>query len=248
VNEIRDIVARMLDETQPPMRPADEMLAAVRGAARRRARIAAAGTGALALVVVLGAGSIVRMVAQPSATGPVAAPAASAAPAHGERMAQRLRDALPAGMTVGTVETFSDIQAVGLPAPAQGRVRILAAAVLTVYADNREGEIYAYIVQDPTPAPDDLCADLQVPCTIALGGAIVRVVTMTDGKRGKKVEATRFLTGGRLVVGAWQSPSIDLASLTSAEHVVWPHPPMDEPPLDPQAVAALAADPAMLPV
>ena len=62
------------------------------------------------------------------------------------------------------------------------------------------------------------------------------------------MEATRFLDGGRLVVGAWQGPATGLSPWVgvSADYVLaWPT--LATMPLGGDELAALAADPAMLP-
>jgi hypothetical protein len=75
---------------------------------------------------------------------------------------------------------------------------------------------------------------------------------MADPYGMRKIEATRYLAGGRLIVGVWQATPADPAALpaelrTPSSPVVWLRPPLTELPLDTAALAALAADPAMLP-
>jgi hypothetical protein len=181
-----------------------------------------------------------------------AAPVARAAPAHGQQMTDVLRAALPAGYTTAPPEHFSDSDVV-LTAPATpGQAQILAASVLRVFAGTGEGELYAFLVHDGRLAPDDVCAGQPVgergSCSVYDDdGVWIRVVTLTDPVRGQKLEATRFLAGGRLVVGSWQGPPADpMLRWTAEGHLSWWRPPLAEPLLDAATVAALAADPAML--
>ena len=257
MREVRDIVARMLAGPQPPLREAAEVLQRARRANRRRSWVQAAGAGGVVLVLAFGVGAVVGPAPWGGTARPhveVAAPpvpAARAAPAHGQRMAQTLRTAVPAGFAAAPAESFSDSAVVnGSAAP--GRVRLLAATVVRVFAGAGEGELYAYLVHDGGLAPDDVCAPRLVggvdSCDVRLvNRATVRVVTRTDATRGRQIEATRFLAGGRLVVGTWQGPPDDPTRMLDFEgRVTWWRPPLDGQLLDVDTVAGLAADPAML--
>ena len=260
---MRDIAARMLETPAPPMRDADEMLSVARRASRRRAWTGAVRAGSVALVLALAVIGLVRPTVSGEPPRPSdqdvagsAAPMARAAPAHGQHMTEVLLAALPAGYTTAPPELFSDSDVV-LTAPATpGRAQILAASVLRVFAGTGEGELYAFLVHDGRLAPDDVCAEpagAPDKCTVhTIGGVAVRVVTVTDATRGQKIEATRFLAGGRLVVGSWQGPPGERAQYPASlwepdGQFTWWRPPLTEPLLDITAVAALAADPAMLP-
>jgi hypothetical protein len=81
---------------------------------------------------------------------------------------------------------------------------------------------------------------------VTVGDVTIQVVSAADDARGHRIEATRFLPGGRLIVGAWQGPPT--TGLWSPEDGSrsWSLPPLADPP-DAEFLAALAADPAMLP-
>jgi hypothetical protein len=251
--EIRDIVERMLDSPQPPHRPVDEVLAIARRDKRRRSWAAAIGFGAATLALVLAvAGMLHPPVDEQTPTSPsVAAPAppmARAAAAHGALMAERLKAALPAGFAAGSVETFSDATLVQPTDLADGRVRILAAAVVRVFDDAGEGEVFAYVVHDGRPARGEGCAAAaptgQGRCEmVTVDGVTVRVVAAADQVRGGYVAATRLLDGGHLIVGAWQGPAP--RSHTGSDNLA--QSPLAAAPWDVQTVAALAADQTMLP-
>lgn len=265
MNEVRDIVARMMEDPAPPARSAVEVLATARQVNRRRSWTAAASSGALALVMVVGAGVAVRSMlpVSPSSPPPLSSAANLAlrvSPAHGAVMAQRIAAALPDGLSVGSVETFSDATEPVI-APDDGKVRILAAAVVRVVGEKEEGEIFAYLIDDGravTESPPS-AAEVGAACggvlanegadsciVVTVNDVAVQVVSATDVERGRRVEATRFLVGGRLVVGAWQGPlMVDLWHIDDGS-VSWWLPPLTELPAD-DLLAALAADPAMLP-
>jgi hypothetical protein len=254
VNEIRDIVARMMEAPQPPLRPAAEVLDRARRTNRRRNWRSAAGASAVTLVLALAVVGLSRLTWLPTDGPPMgiaapSVPVAAAAPAHGQRMTQVLVASVPAGYATAPPDSFSDLTAAD-QSTSDGRVRLLAASVVRVFAGSGAGELYAYLVQDGRLAPDDVCAGEVAGCNIMIiDDVTVRVVTLTDQDRGQKFEATRFLAGGRLVVGAWQgSPGWYPPSLWAPDgQVTWSRPPLAAPLLDARAVAGLAADPAMLP-
>jgi hypothetical protein len=244
VNEVRDIVARMLDhEPAPPLRPADEVLEIARRDKRRREWLGASTVGAVVLATVVG---LVALAGPRSSSVPVgdpaAAPAALAAASHGAQLAAVLLAAVPDGYTPAAATTFGDDPTV-YPTTVGGRSRILAAAVVPVFWGPAKGQLFAYLVYDghPAIAPGaDLCAEPTtgscVPMTVH--GVPIRVVTLTDPVQGYVVTATRFLDGGRLTVGASQGVPADDPAHGS---------PLSGPLLDGPAVAAITANPAMLP-
>lgn len=254
MNEVRDIVSRMMEEPAPPQRSADEVLAIARQAKRRRAWAGAAVSGALTLVAVTAVSVTVRsLLPRTPPDDAIAAPIAQVAPAHGAVMAQRIVATLPAGLTPGPIQTFSDDPR-PVAVPDDGVARILAATVVRVQDGNGQGEIFAYLVDDGRPEVGDPardCASAEADAqresctTMTVDGVTVRLVVSTDPERGQRVEVTRFLAGGRLVVGAWQA----LAPVDAGEvggPPVWLLMPLADP-IDPDVLVALATDPAMLP-
>lgn len=254
MNEVRDIVARMMEDPAPPPRSPGEVLRIARQVNRRRSMLAALGSGALVLLLVAGVGVAVRSwphrapTVVPS-TVDIAGPVARTVPAHGEVMAQRIAAALPEGVVAGAVETFSHATD-PVPAPAAA-VQILAAAVVEVVQGDQRGEIFAYIVSDGGSGESGSCdparGEAMDGCSyLTVDGVQLNVFVAEDPLRGHLVAVTRFLPGGRLVVGAWQAPvAVDLWQTESREPV-WYVKPLAEPP-SAAFLAGLAADPEMLP-
>ena len=81
---------------------------------------------------------------------------------------------------------------------------------------------------------------------VDVGDVLIQIITAVDGRRGQKVEATRFLAGGRLVVGGWQGPP--MVDVWPPDDVTpgWWLPPLAQAP-SVELLSDLAADPAMLP-
>ncbi|HEY7222737.1 MAG TPA: hypothetical protein VH561_03865 [Micromonosporaceae bacterium] len=248
MNEVRHIVDRMLADPAPPLRAADEVLTIARRAKRRRSW-AATGSAVAVLATVLGIVGLAQLgPGGPPVPSPRAAsaPVARAAAAQGAVMAAQIERALGVGASPGPPETFSD-NPVPYPTAAVtgGPARLLAAAVLPVYIGGRLGTVYAYLVYDGGSIPDDVCAGGAAGCTAVAVGGVTLALTSGTGL-GAGVEATRFLLGGRLVVGASRFPPGDEGEPGLGADA-WIRPPLAAPPLDPAALAALAADPAMLP-
>jgi hypothetical protein len=270
MNEVREICARMLDGPEPPLRGADEILATARRERARRGRLTTAGAGAAALAMALGVATIIGPgLGRPDpvvAGGTLApdAPLARAAPAHGRVMTDHLLRAVPAGYASSAVPSVSDSEVVHPVDPNEaGRVQVLAVATVRIFAGAGEGRLFAYLVNDgaSTPPANPCAADLirtvgDAPaCQIwSVDGVAVRLVVAVDPHRGQVIQATRFLDGGRLIVGAWQGTPLDpiewavmggTASQFLAEsgaRTAW-----QRPPLDPVQVAEIAGDPAMVP-
>jgi hypothetical protein len=270
VNEVRDIVARMMEEPAPPLRSPDEMLRIARRTNRRRSMLAAATSATLVLVLVVGVGVAVRLLPHRAPTDPpsvtdIAEPLRRAAPAHGEVMAQRIVAALPDGLAAVASATFHEGSAGhdGSAGEDTGRVpavvddsgRILAAAVVLVSDGHGRGEVFAYLVADGSSgdetsvACDDVASEPSDGCRLTWVNEIpLQVVTSTEtGHPLLRIEVTRFLPGGRLVVGAWQGVVVPQAWTYDDAHAQsWLLQPLAEP-VDIQILTALAADPAMLP-
>ena len=253
MNEVRDIVARMLEEPAPPPRSPDEVLRIARRAHRRRSLLAAAASGSLVLLLIVGVGVAVRSLrVRPPTASPVtevAGPVGRTTPSHGEVMAERIVAALPAGLTAHTMETFSDATE---RVPVAGDVQVRAAAVVQVGDGEGYGEIFAYIASGGEPGDDAslTCADVRLEppdgCRLeSVNGGLLRVVTSTHPLRGQHVGVTRLVPGGRLVVGAWQTV-LGVEEWTPEGGRVWLVVPLRKP-VDPHVLTALAADPAMLP-
>lgn len=263
MNEVRELCERLLDGPSPPLRTADEVLTIARRARRRRHLHTSTSVAAVVLGLVLGVAVVLDRTGGDGSVA-VVAPAARSSAAHGAKMAAVLIGAAPDGHTTGRVETFSDDPVVH-PSGTEwgdGRSRLLAAAVVRVFADGGQGQLFAYLVHDGRAAPEaDLCApDVASPaienCEVRwVGGVPIRVVSTAGSGRGRMIEATRFLDGGRLVVAAWQGVPVDWLDYPEAERwsravageAVWSRPPLPAPLLDADRVAAIAADPAMLP-
>lgn len=249
MTDVREIISRMLDEPAPPPRPAAQVLATARRARRRRSA-SWVGSALATLVVLSLAGFVVG--AQRSATEPIATaavPPGGVAPAHGRTMAAVLVAALPPGFTAGVVETFNDSPLPGPGLAVDAPTSVLAAAVVPVFSDGGAGEVFAYLVHESAPAPGPRCDAVEVAASASceiqfVGGDEVQVVVHGQGWT-TGWEATRFVAGGRVVVG--ERRYRPAGANTDGRSLIVALPPLAVPPIDPVALAALAADPAMLP-
>ncbi|MFD0742190.1 hypothetical protein ACFQ1L_10155 [Phytohabitans flavus] len=139
-----------------------------------------------------------------------------------------------------------------------GRMLISAHTQVTFRAGGGEGQFMAVILYDGKPYPDgaDLCAPVTLPCeVITVNGVPIMVTREHDAERGEVISAVRYLDGGHLFVSSAQGlapyvpdgnrppDAADNQPGEKEEH----RPPLAAPPLTAQQVAALAADPAMLP-
>lgn len=259
MNEVQLVCAHMLDSPEPPLREAGEVLQIARQAKHRRAWLTASAASGTVAAMVLGVMTLVGFGPLGSTPTPSlpewttgAAPAARAAATHGHRMAQLLQAAVPSSYASATETTFSDGDVVYPTAPQPAAsTQILAGAEVRVSHEEREGRLYAYLVYDGrTVRASNLCeANLgaatgsTLSCTVRdVGGVAIRVVSGTNPRYGKVFEATRYLNGGRLIVGAQQGTTADWLSGATARPL-----PLLTPLLDDAAIALLAGDPAMLP-
>lgn len=203
MNEIKDICDRLLDAPSPPLRRADEVLAAARRA-RNRVRLAVTGSGVAALAVLglcallagqgvlPGADAATQPTAvTPSATGfnrlPIGGvPPALARPAHGRQLDKMLREAVPPGFTLrsGSGTGWDDdyptyrIPPKAKPGQAQAIAWMAGAEVLIGMGD-ATGNLTANIQADGWPVPDDPCvlsADRRGSLRTELAGRACRVI------------------------------------------------------------------------
>ena len=250
MNEVRAVVAHMLDGPEPPLRGADEVLLVARRSKRRRSIGVATALGSSVAAVSLGIAVVAGSWLSGGQSTQTVAPAAAGPAVHGRDMALLMMAAVPSEFAAVPETTFSDSSA----PPSSAGTQILSGAVVRVFTGPREGQLYAYLVRDGQPPPGgDLCAISLRPSVQASGrcetrsaaGVTIRVVSYVDSKRGRVVEATRFLRGGWLIVGASQGVSTDLQRFLGPG-VYQPDGPLPDPPLGADRVAALAADPAMV--
>jgi hypothetical protein len=250
MNEVRAVVAHMLDGPEPPLRGADEVLRVARQSKRWHSiRVAGAALGG-PVAIVLGMALVAGPWLVDGRPARSVVPAAAGPASHGRDMARLMTAAVPSGYAAVPETTFSDSSA----PPSGAGTQILSGALVRVFTGPHEGQLYAYLVHDGQPPPSgDLCdaslrpaAQARGQCeTRDVGGVPIRVVSYVDPRRGRVVEATRFLRGGRLIVGASQGVSTDLQRYLGPG-VYQPDGPLADPPIGPDRAAALAADPAMV--
>ncbi|GGM69192.1 hypothetical protein ACFFX1_30140 [Dactylosporangium sucinum] len=242
-----------------------------------RATAGLAGAAALAAVVApaaMGNPAVVADGPAPSAapstvSSPpsVETPPAQAATTHDRKVYDHLVAALPAGYTARTQYPFATdptpypIRLDG--SPASGTVLIAMTANVLVSDGSGEGKLWAYIANDGKPTPTgDLCAPPALlptdgeDCVVrTVGGVQVRVTTQRDDEGRPVTVARRYLRGGWLEVIAEQKVQVyvgqsDLppdAKRDGRPDEKTAKPALAAPFLTRDQVAALAADPAMLP-
>ncbi|MET7398977.1 hypothetical protein ABZS66_36415 [Dactylosporangium sp. NPDC005572] len=204
--------------------------------------------------------------AAPSATT-AETPPAQAAATDDRKVYERLVAALPAGYTARTQYPFATdttrypIRLDGVPA---GGSVLIAMTVSALVSDGTgEGKLWAYLANDGNPAPTgDLCAPPALQpldgedCVVqTIGGVPVRITTQRDEDGRPVTVARRYLRGGWFEVIAEQKVQVyngdtDLppdAKATRKPDSKTPKPALAAPFLTRDQVAALAADPAMLP-
>lgn len=226
MTEMKEIFERVLTAPPPPRYDSTQVLAAAHRA-RRRARLAAAGTlGVLAttLAVAVALPAVLRQDTAPippaTSTAPAApapsppAPAPAPAPAeltgHGSRLQQGLVDALPAGVTVGP----GDPSAWTLDGGRIPEIEAAAVASMPVAGPAGAGLLSAVVAVDGAPAPAaDLCTpqatarlswyakSAMISCEVVTIDAVpIRVTTEQDPAVGTVLRAVRLLDGGFLSV------------------------------------------------
>jgi hypothetical protein len=270
MNEVKYLCERALAVPAPPMRAGEDVLAQARRSTVRRQRMVAA--SAVAVVCAIAVLIVGRTTASPALPPVVAAPAspswspapvprAEAAPAHGHVVYPLLLAALPPGYTGSLLYPLSDDTTVypsgQLPAGAVSLISMLA--TVRVVDGTGEGALWAIIVYNGHPVvAGDLCVTSPAPqtdsCTvIVVNGVPIRITTEHDNERKAVIVATRYLDGGYLSVISQQGRATDDPDTTrpsDAEAVVRAHSPVPalaSPPLTPQQLAELTANPSMLP-
>ncbi|MEV0130405.1 hypothetical protein AB0H83_18330 [Dactylosporangium sp. NPDC050688] len=268
ITDVRHLCELALDVEAPPLRGADQTLAIAARAAARRDRIVAtsvglAGVTAVAALVTpallpasVPAPPVVAAPAAPASTAVASAapvPSATAAATHDRRMYDVLVAALPAGYQGSSRYPFAgpSQQPVRLDSPPPATPVYVHAYVEVTVSDGRgEGQLLAAIAADGTPLPTggDLCAlpepgrDCRV---IDVAGVPVRVGIEDDEQGGDVLVARRYLNGGFLMITAQRSvPEIGLGTPQRRPSL---KPALGAAFLTPEQLAAVAADPAMLP-
>jgi hypothetical protein len=200
---------------------------------------------------------------------PVPIPPAQASAAHRRQMDRVLRRAVPPGYAARSDTAFSRDRTVHPRTldedPGHGTV-LAAYGRVVVERDGRQGVLFAVIAADFAPMPTvDLChpslaramnESRGTSCQVIYQRGIpIRVSTARDAERGEVVVAVRYLRGGYLMVSSAQGrpvhePETDLppdAAGDGRRDGKDRLPPLPAPALTAAQVAAIAADPAMLP-
>jgi len=200
---------------------------------------------------------------------PPPAPSAMEAHRHGPQIAGLLVAAVPAGFTTTVEHISADTSPASTWQTMNGEyfssVRVLVAA------GGREGQLSSHIVTDGQPMSDvDLCTAaaaarfaqlVDAPATncevVTIDGVTVQVSSGVSEMFGQINAAVRLIDGGLLaVVAAQRIPSYavgndelppDAAASPPASLILGGRPGLSSPVLTRSQVAALAADPAMLP-
>jgi hypothetical protein len=232
-----------------------------------------AGTGPVALgpAATVAAGTP----SAPSPPSLPSAPGWPALRAHGRQIAAVLSAALPPGYTLTTWPgrgAMTDVYAWLVVSPADGRPtgHYVAIAPMQVGKDGRQGELSVLVSEDGVPAPTaDLCsapvsgrvgrmvddpAATGARCQVlTIAGTLVRVVTEHDAQRGEVVTATRFLRDGLVVVSSaqgvrnpGQDEDVPPDAVRGGRVNGW-RPPLARPVFTAAQVAAIAANPDLLP-
>ncbi|MBV1851813.1 hypothetical protein [Catellatospora tritici] len=268
MTDVKDLCDRILDAPAPPLRDSAQVLAVARHAARRRARLAAA--GGLACVA-LAAGAVTALLpvapmstplAQPSPTAAasrpqVPLPGPDAAQAHGATIAQVLAEAVPPGYTTRPEPTSTW----RLAGDTAGGPHYVSVTRLVVSDADGAGTLSIGLFGDGAdPAPGDLCGAAATArlaaygetgagaCAVtSVGGVAVRTDTAADGR----VTAVRFVPGGFVAV-EWSPSTSDLSGMSGPGRPWVAQHPTGRPALraaafTTEALARLAADRRLLP-
>jgi hypothetical protein len=187
-------------------------------------------------------------------------PSLPAADGHGGRIYQALVAAVPSGLSAAPDTRMGGVNpdTVSFEFPQPGQYESQTDVVVS--DGSRAGSLWAIILGDATAAPTgDLCtaaiqtrlarwANSDGPCgVITIRGVAVRVNTTPDGS---SIVATRFLEGGYLSVRASRravSSGPDDRNSPCCPDSTVDRPPLPAPALTVDQLAALAADPALLP-
>jgi len=275
VKELCDLALDVPAPPLPPA--ADVLSAARRAAARRTGMAVAGYGLAVAAVVAAGARLAVPGLAgrgaggraRPGGSGapaaaapgqPPPAPDVTTAAGHAPAITRVLLDAVPAGYTGRPDEHGTGLW---LRKVTEGGYVLLTRVFVS--AGGGDGTLDAIVTFDGQPVPaGDLCgADVAarlgepagVACeTVVVNGVPVRVTTEHDAERGEVKGAARFLSGGLVRVTSAQGvadyhpddglpPDAHRSGGTTGTH----RPPLAAPAFSSAQVAAIAANPALLP-
>lgn len=267
VNDVRQLCELTLDVEAPPLREAERALAIAARSSARRDRVVATTVGLAGVTVAAALVTPALLPAPSPAPHAVAAPApsvttavpsvapvpsATALPTHDRRMYDVLVAALPAGYQGSSRYPFAGPSQppvrIDSPPPATP-VYIHAYAEVTVSDGRGEGDLFAAIAADGNPLPTgDLCAlpEAGRECrVIDVAGVPVRVGLEDDGLGGDVLIARRYLNGGFLMIAAQRSvPEIGLGTPQRQPSL---KPALAAPFITAEQLAAIAANPAMLP-
>jgi hypothetical protein len=208
----------------------------------------------------------------PASAAPTKIPPVRIVPSHGRQVFDFLSKALPSSYTARTQYPFStnstpypSTPGQPLPSGAQG---VYGLTVSIIVSDGSgEGQIWSLTVDDQRPAPTgDLCApavaarvkDLPgTPCRqTVVSGIPIRITTQKDDGGRDEVTAQRFLDGGYLDLiarqsvltsGSWVGTLPPDAVSTKLPSQTGSRPALTTPFFTPEQVAALVANPVMLP-
>jgi hypothetical protein len=260
VNEVRELCEQALDGAEPPLRDATEVLAVARRATRTRdlrrvaaglAAVAALAAGA-AVVTPAAVGSVASeqpvspaTAARPSPTPPPAPPAPTSEQAveHMPQIAGMLAEAMPEGYAFVRLDRYREQPAWYADLADDSYVVIWTAQV----ASGTGTGVLEIIIRGDQPGPSgDLC-EPEISAGFAAPAAAwcwqawseegpIWIITGRDDGRGDVHAATRVLDGGYLTVVVEQAVDDGGSS-----------PPLARLPFTATELAALVADPAMLP-
>jgi hypothetical protein len=198
-------------------------------------------------------------------------PTAEQIQAHAREIIRILKAAVPAGFEAK--EAYPESAGAPLWYVSDGTkpvdtatAQYAAIANVLILSDGRQGEISAVVMGDRKPAPTgDLCgaevtARVDLPGTllscevVTISGLPLRVTTYSDPERLTVINATWFVRNGYVTVSAAQGipyyhPDANRPADAPASGGEVPAnlPPLTSPVFTPQQVAAVAADPNLLP-
>ncbi|WP_027341430.1 hypothetical protein [Hamadaea tsunoensis] len=271
---MKDVFEPLREMPEPPLRPSALVLRAAKRSARRRAA-----TTALVVLALAGGGSLVARelprhpvretpAAQSATVTPTPAaqaPSLTVLASRSGPIAGALIRAVPPGYRAAPMS----LEGLEIPAAAAYTVRtdarggFRAVVAVRVRDQNRVGVVGVLYGTD-LAAPKDPCAtDLGLGIEgstisgcrmVTVGGVPVRVVTAAGPGTGAVLSATRYLSGGYLVVTASQGIRAYQVAADGGDANTWyvatnPHnePPLTGLPFTAESLAGLAAGPTLIP-